>query len=180
MTRRWGATRSISGMGTSSTGRSIGAFSARTSPTAVFASRMRISRRSSTRRRSARSSTSTSGVTPPRILLPVLAALLAVPCLSGAALGESPSGHASAGEMQSLRFEKELLGSQLELAKRGMPYFQLDPWSGRLDLVVGGVVVSRFPAEKCLVGGGLRKLLQRKDPSSAIVRPFNWLALDRP
>lgn len=109
-----------------------------------------------------------------RVLLALVTALIAGSASRVAAAPSPPSN----GEVQALRFEKEILSAQLNLAKQGTPYFQLDPWTGELELVVGGVVVSRFPAKKCLVGRDLRRMLRRKDPTSPIVQPFKWAGLE--
>lgn len=84
----------------------------------------------------------------------------------------------SESEARRARFEHALLSSHLELATHGAPYFTLDPLAGEMSLLVSGVALSRFPAEKHLVGGRLRRLIDRKDPASVITKPFRWVGLD--
>ncbi len=118
-------------------------------------------------------------MTPRLVLLLSLAFLLvSAPAADGAG-GDAASGQPSNGEIQGLRFEKAVLASQLDLARKGSPYFRVNPWAGEMELLVGGVVVSRFPAEKCLIGRDVRRLLTRKDPNSVIARPFAWAGFER-
>jgi hypothetical protein len=99
--------------------------------------------------------------------------------LAAGAWEPAAAGEPSDGEVQGLRFERTLLASQLDLAKKGTPYFRVNPWAGELELLVGGVVVSRFPAEKCLVGRDVKRQLTRKDPTAPIAKPFAWAGFER-
>jgi len=81
-------------------------------------------------------------------------------------------------DARSLLFERDLLASQLELAQRGAPYLLLDAIKGEFKLLVSGVVLSRFPSERRLVGGRFRRALARRDPGSPLLQPFRWVGLD--
>jgi hypothetical protein len=82
------------------------------------------------------------------------------------------------GDERALQFERDLVAAQLALAREGPPYFFVDAVKGELRLLVSGITVSRFPAEKHLVGGRLKKALARRDPGSPLLAPFHWAGLD--
>ena len=108
------------------------------------------------------------------------AALLAltIPAARSAAAAPSGAGEPASRDARALRFEREILATQLELARRGGPYFQIDAAKGELRLLVSGIVLSQFPSEKHLIGGRLRRALARRDTGSPLLRPFRWVGLD--
>jgi hypothetical protein len=114
----------------------------------------------------------------PRLSVLILAAVVACAAAAAMATAGAEAQALSGDDLARARFEHELLASHLELAREGSPYFTLRPGAGDLRLLVSGVVLSRFAAEKNLVAGRLRRALERREPGSIVARPFRWEGLD--